>query len=50
MSSKKKNNGSMVYSTNPNFKPEEEQEGDATLPASNNSSRFILIVWVAVNC
>jgi len=43
MSSKKKNNGSMVYSTNPNFKPEEEQEeGDATLPASQQQLKIYL--------
>lgn len=43
MSSKKKNNGSLVYSTNPNFKPEEEQEeGDATLPASQQQLKVYL--------
>lgn len=43
MSSKKKNNGSFVYSTKPDFKPEPEQEeGDATLPAAQQQLKVYL--------
>jgi translation initiation factor 1 len=42
MSKKSKGLSSLVYSTDPNFKPEEEQEAEHTLPPSEQSLRVML--------
>ena len=42
MSGKKKSSGGIVYSTDPAFKPEEEQEDAETLPAAKQRLRIRL--------
>lgn len=39
---KKNNNGGLVYSTNPSFRPEEEPEAEHSLPANQQDLRIYL--------